>query len=203
MFSELVKYKIREILDKSAPVNLLDREMLVLNLVFLHQVIRSTESLMQCAISEYRDDGGFDKQFNTYMRLHAEEESNHDSWLADDLKDNGIDLQSYPLMRTAVEMAGTQYYLIKHIHPSAILGYMAVLEGFPMELDDVKNLEDKHGESLLKTLRYHAEHDLDHREEVFNMLDKSPQQLHDIIMKSAVQTAVYIVEVTHQWNKLT
>lgn len=203
MFAEQVKSSISEILDRSAKIDLLDKEMLTLNLVFMHQVICATEDLMKCVINEYRDDSIFEEDFNIYMQCHLSEELQHDKWLADDLKNNGIDIKSYPLMRKAVEMAGTQYYLIKHVNPAAILGYMAVLEGFPIGLDAIEQMEEKHGKSLLKTLRYHAEHDLEHREEVFEMIDEAPEHLHEIIMQSAVQTAVYIVEVTHQWRNLT
>jgi hypothetical protein len=203
MFSEEVKTKITEILNSSAPVDLFDKNKLVLNLVFMHQVITATEDLMKCAIGEYRDDTKFDDEFNIYMQHHLSEESNHAEWLASDLKNNGIDLKSYPLMRKAVEMAGTQYYLIKHVHPVSILGYMAVLEGFPIGLDMIEQLEEKHSRSLLNTLRYHAEHDLEHREEVFSMIDEAPTDMQEFIMQSAIQTAVYIVEVTHQWHNLT
>lgn len=200
MFAESVKSKIEEILSCSAPVELMNKETLVLNLVFMLQVIKASNNLIKQAILNDRGCSNFDMELNRYLTIHEKEEEDHDKWLERDLADNGVNPEGYPIMRKAVEMAGTQYYMINHVHPVAILGYMAVLEGFPVGLDVIEKLEEEHGKSLLRTLRYHAENDLDHREDVFKMIDSAPDDLHDIIMQSAIQTAIYIVEVTHQWR---
>lgn len=176
--------EIRE--ARRGAVNLLDYGKLIANLVFSHQVITASERLLEEAAEESEGD------LRRYYLSHIEEERDHAKWLADDLKTAGIEVGSQPLMRLAVEMAGTQYYLIKHVHPAALLGYMATLEGMPFDLEALEVLEEAHGRDILRTLRYHAENDLEHRKELFRVIESAPQQ--DIIRLSALQTARYLDE---------
>lgn len=170
-------------------MNILDRPVIVSNLVFMHQVITASEPLMQEALKVA------DAPLHAYLTEHAEEEQDHAAWLAADLLTAGIDVDKVPKFRRAVAMAGSQYYLIKHQSPYALLGYMAVLEGFPVSLEAVDALEAAHGKDLFRTLRYHAEHDLDHRKDLFAFIDKNPRPE---IMQSAVETAKYMNELSDE-----
>lgn len=185
MFSSQVIARVSAVLDGSAGIA--TKEALIANLAFTQQVISASEGLMEEAIS--RSSG----PLKAYFVEHLEEERGHARWLADDLKTAGIDMSKMPLIRRAVEMAGSQYYLIKHVSPVSLLGYMAVLEGFPIALGTVNALEAAHGTDLLRTLRYHAEHDLDHRKALFSMIDQHPCEE---IMQSAMLTANYINELS-------
>lgn len=185
MFAAQVISEVQQILSQSAKLDLTRRELMLANLVFMHQVITASERLMEEAAQE---SGG---ELNQYFLSHIEEERGHALWLEDDLLTAGIDVKSMPLMRKATELAGSQYYLIKHVNPACLLGYMAVLEGFPTPLELVAELEAIHGKLLLRTLRYHAENDPQHRIELFSMVDKyaCPE-----ILANAMQTATYINE---------
>lgn len=176
-------------LRKEAPViNLADRTKLILNLVWLHQIVIASEDLMTTAILKAPAAA---KVFRAYMTDHLEEERNHAEWLAEDLATIGIDVNYTPLNRSAVELVGSQYYVINHVSPAAILGYMAVLEGFPFPLDMLEQLEAIHGKELLRCLRYHAENDIEHRKELFKVID----QLDDpIIHANAIRTQLLINE---------
>lgn len=170
-------------------LNLNDLGILISNLAFMHQVIVSSERLLEEAANESIG------ELKAYYLVHLEEERQHQKWLADDLLSYGVDVKTLPLMRKAAEMAGSQYYLIKHVHPSCLLGYMAVLEGFPMPLDMVDSLEVLHGKKLIRTLRFHAEHDLEHRKEVFRMIDIEARPE---ILSNAAQTAIYLNEFAQE-----
>lgn len=174
---------------RSKLLNLGDIDTLKTNLAFMHQVIAASERLLEEAASEASGD------LKAYYLAHLEEERQHEKWLADDLLSHGVDVKKLPLMRKAVEMAGSQYYLIKHVHPACLLGYMAVLEGFPMPLELVDQLEQLHGKQLIRTLRFHAEHDPEHRKEVFRMIDKEARPE---ILSNAVQTAIYLNEFAQE-----
>lgn len=189
MFSQEVINAITTVRSTAKFLDLKNTDILVSNLAFMQQVITASERLLQEAADESTG------ELREYYLNHLEEERAHEAWLADDLKSVGIDVKTLPMMRKAVEMAGSQYYLIKHVHPSSLLGYMAVLEGFPMPLDLVALLESIHGKPLLRTLRYHAEHDIEHRKELFKMIDK---QARPEILMSAVQTAVYVNEFSQE-----
>ena len=89
-------------------------------------------------------------------------------------------------------MAGSQYYLIYHVDPAALLGYMAALECFPMPLEQVEALERAHGADLCRTLRYHAAHDIEHGSGVLEQIDKLDARRFQIAMDSAMQTAAFI-----------
>lgn len=188
MYSQKVIGAITEVRAKSAPVDLLNLHMVLSNLVFMQQVIAASEDLIRVAMDECDDDGLWG-----YLSSHLNEERGHEAWLAKDLSDYGIDAALVPKFRRAVAMAGSQYYLIKHQSPYALLGYMAVLEGFPVSLDAVAALEVAHGKSLFRTLRYHAEHDLDHRKELFAFIDANPRPE---ILTSAIETARYMNELS-------
>ena len=46
---------------------------------------------------------------------------------------------------SAAALAGAQYYWIRHVHPVAILGFIAVLEGTPPDVEFFENLADRIG----------------------------------------------------------
>jgi len=187
MGAQAVIAAINTVYRASAPVNFLDKSVALSNLVFMHQVITASESLMQEALKVA------EAPLSAYLTAHAEEEQDHAQWLAADLLTAGVDVEKLPKFRRAVAMAGSQYYLIKHQSPYALIGYMAVLEGLPVALETVDALEQAHGKDLFRTLRYHAEHDLEHRKELFAFIDENPRPE---IMQSAVETAKYMNELS-------
>lgn len=192
MYSIKVIDAINRVRSEAKPVDLANRDIVLANLVFVQQVITASEGMLEEAIKRSSGD------LQAYFIEHLEEERDHQSWLVDDLLDAGIDVKSMPLSRKAVEMAGSQYYLIKHVSPACLLGYMAVLEGFPVSLEAVDQLEKLHGKQLFRTARYHAEHDLDHRKELFAIIDQHPEEH---VLRNAIQTAVYMNEFTRELNQ--
>lgn len=186
--SERIIADVGELRKEDSVIDLADRTTLILNLVWLHQVVVASENLMALAAAEAHSAA---KVFRAYMTAHLEEERHHAEWLADDLRTVGVDVRKLPLNRSAVELAGSQYYLIHHVSPAAILGYMAVLEGFTFPLDMLEQLEAIHGKELLRCLRYHAENDIEHRKELFKVID----QLDDpIIHANAIRTQLLMNE---------
>lgn len=153
---------------------------LVNNLVFMHQLMVASERLLKEAADETSGD------LKDYYLQHLEEERGHSSWLSHDLRSAGVYTDTLPPLRQAVVIAGSQYYLIKHVHAASLLGYMAVLEGNPPAMEFVEQMEQLHGKPLCRTLRYHAQHDLEHRKALFSMIDASG---HPSIMANAIQTA--------------
>jgi hypothetical protein len=184
------EYIMREVsaLRATAPASdLTCQRILRANLAFVHQVIVASEGLLADAAA------GSDGDLRAYFLRHLEEERGHAAWLAEDL--GGAD---FPRSRAAVAMAGSMYYMIKHVSPACLLGYMLVLECFSMPLNLVEELERLHGKHLLRTVRYHAEHDPDHGADVLAMIDAHycPEILH-----SAIETARYINEFAQELAK--
>lgn len=167
-------------------IDLLDRETFIRNLVFVHNVITATPQLLYAAMMHSGGD------LSAYFEAHLEEERDHARWLAEDLESAGVDARAIAVSPQAVAMAGSQYYLIYHVDPAALLGYMAALECFPTPLEQVEALERTHGADLCRTLRYHAMHDIDHGRDVLEQIDKLDARRFQIAMDSAMQTAAFI-----------
>lgn len=158
-------------------LNLLDRETYLRNMQFMHALMVASEPLVQEAIDHSSGD------LRDYFVEHIEEERGHAEWLAADIRSMGSKPETHMI---AAACAGAQYYLIRHVNPEALLGYMAVLECYPMPLEMVDALEQAHGKEAVRTLRYHAENDIEHRKALMAMIEKSEHQ--QLIGDNAVQT---------------
>lgn len=170
------------ITDIKLPImNLSKKDNFLKNLRFMYHLMVASEDLLKEAIPISKG------WLNDYYVSHIEEERGHAKWLYDDLKG---DVGDYDL--TAAACAGTQYYLIKHVHPIALLGYMSVLECHPMNLEIVSELEKLHGKELCRCLRFHAENDVFHGADLEKILGKVPAELENLVISNAIQTASLI-----------
>jgi hypothetical protein len=114
-----------------------------------------------------------------YFHAHAREERDHDRWLLEDLERVGVKrqwvLSTRPLQSVA-ELVGSQYYWINHFHPVCLLGYIAVLEGYPPEYKDIIKLTAQTGlpTEAFRTLAEHSSLDKHHIEDFWTLLDSLP-----------------------------
>lgn len=177
--------KIAEVRDGYRRINLERPEVMRRNLAFIMQTIVASEGLLRAAIArlEFAAEG-FDTELRAYFIEHLAEETDHYEWIKQDLEGEEIAFHW-----GAAELAGMQYYLVQHVHPAALLGYMLVLECFPMPLEIVDHLERIHGTKLLRTLRYHAIHDQEHGPDVLALVERAPEELKNWIYETAIQTA--------------
>ena len=148
-------------------------------LVLLHTVLRASVPLMREAAYRLACDGPGDPlaaELRAYLEQHILEEQGHDDWLLEDLELLGWDrhavLGSAPSPHVAAAV-GSQYYWIRHHHPVAFLGYIAVLEGYPPRIEDVRGWMARtslpHG--AFRTLEKHADLDPGHNHELDVLLD--------------------------------
>jgi hypothetical protein len=111
-----------------------------------------------------------------YLARHIEEERDHDEWLLDDLEVLGVErstvLAGVP-SDTVASLVGSQYYWIRHVHPVGVLGYIAVMEGYPPSPDLVERLISASGypREAFRTLAAHGELDPHHRAELEEAID--------------------------------
>lgn len=136
-----------------------------------------------------------------YYLEHAEEERDHGEWLLSDLHSLGIDRDRvvgrlpYP---GAAALVGSQYYWIRHVHPAAYLGYIAVLES-PTDAAFLREVSERAGiplSSMSCHLR-HAELDPGHVAEFDAALDLFPltQQHEELVVVSALSTIAHLERV--------
>jgi hypothetical protein len=166
-------------------------------LVLLHQVMRASVPLMRTAADVTRQaDDPLSRALTAYFDRHCTEEADHDLWTLDDLEAAGFDRQSvldkvpYP---DVAGMAGMQYYWIHHHAPVMLLGYIAVLEGHPPEMDHIADLERRTGlpADTFRTYRFHSDVDPHHLAELDAAIDAMPLTRRDmgLIGISAAATA--------------
>src|SRR5208282_4939709 len=198
MFSGTLLMRIHQ--RKTAMViNCLRRELLIRNLEFLHSACVASEQLLLDAagVADSLPRTPFNKKLSEYYHSHFEEEKGEISILVEDLAWAGV--PPPPPCEFAMGMIGTQYYLIKHVHPSALLGYMAVQEADPTPVEVVEKFERLHGKDLFRFLRLHAIKDLEHRKELLYLINDTPIEFHDLITQSAENSLCYYAAAINTW----
>ncbi|MFD6801217.1 iron-containing redox enzyme family protein [Streptomyces cyaneofuscatus] len=147
----------------------------------MHAVIRASVPLMELAVRRAADSPGdpLSEPLAAYLAEHIQEEAGHDAWLLEDLlaagaaPEDALGPQPPP---DVAALVGPQYYWIEHHHPVALLGYIAVLEGYA----PAPGLTDRIGRitalpaAALRTVREHAALDTDHLDELHALLDRLP-----------------------------
>jgi hypothetical protein len=157
---------------------------LIPNLIFLYHAMVASERLLERA-SE-RSTG----TLQDYFRSHLEEERGHDEWLAEDLDSVGVNVKKTQIPLEAMEMVGCVYYLIEHVDPAALLGYMQAMERSP---DDalMSRFEKEYPASLLRTLHYHALHDREHARKLRDVILATTPTQQQLITQTYTQTIRY------------
>lgn len=167
-------------------------------LFLVHAMIRSSVPMMEEAaeLAERRAPGDpVAEPLAAYYRHHAKEEAGHDEWLLDDLEVLGVSREKVweRLPPTSVaSVVGAQYYWMRHAHPVAFLGYLAVLEGNPPSLDHLQEVQRRTGlpEDAFHTLVKHAKLDPHHRDDLLALIDSLPLSSgqHTLLALSAFHT---------------
>jgi Iron-containing redox enzyme len=190
--SELLRRKIELVLPVllGAGARLVDnpaaRELYPDYLIASHGVIRASVPLMETALGRARAAAEQDPVaagLAEYLEKHVDEEVGHDDWLLEDLDVLGRDraeVLARPPSAAIASLVGAAYYWILHYHPVAVLGYIALLEGYPPSIGEVDRWMSSTGlpREAFRTLIRHAELDPLHRDELFEALDGLPLAPH-------------------------
>jgi hypothetical protein len=162
-----------------------------------HGIIRASVPVMQQARESALalEDDPVAAPLAEYLEHHVEEELDHDEWLLGDLELIGVDradvLARAPSPGVAA-VVGSQYYWVLHYHPVALLGYIAVLEGYPPSLELIYGMEQRTGydRQAFRTLIAHSELDPGHSDELFELVDRLPltREQTGVIGLSAIST---------------
>ena len=152
------------------------------HLAFWYQVIIASEHLLGEAIYLLKDEG-FEGELKAFFAKHLEDEMHHAEWLREDL---GV----HPIVQHfgAAQLAGMAYYLVRHTHPVALLGYMLALEGKPIPMEYVEAVEREYGVATARTLRLHAEEDPKHHDELLTAAALVPAEWKPLVENTRVQT---------------
>ncbi len=156
-------------------------------LVLTHMIIRASAPLMTDVLRRVHDmpDDPLSQGLHAYVEKHRSEEEGHDEWVLDDLERLGLGrehvLRRMPPASVAA-MVGAQYYWLRHHHPVAFLGYVAVLEGYPAPVEDIEEMAErsKLPRAAFSTWMKHATLDPHHRAEFDELIDSLPLTDEDI-----------------------
>jgi hypothetical protein len=137
-----------------------------------------------------------------YLTHHIPEERHHDDWVLEDLEVLGVCrrkvLARIPPPAVAA-LVGSQYYWIRHFHPVALLGFIAVLEGTPPSVEYFEGLADRTGipGKAFSNLLRHGMIDPRHRDDLDHALDELPLtgDHHALLGISAFQTIHLLARV--------
>jgi hypothetical protein len=167
-------------------------------LYMTHCIIRASVPLMRVAATRSGELAASDPvaaAIAEYFPKHIREEMHHDDWLLEDLEVLGFEpaeMLKRPPSPSVAAMVGSQYYWIHHCHPVALLGYIAVMEGYPPTIEQVDDLVARTGfpRAAFRTMLRHAQLDPHHCEDLDRLLDSLPltSQQVSMIGVSGLQT---------------
>ena len=176
-----------------------------------HSVIRATVPLLKtaaesCKSPQYSKDPVAQGMIH-YLEQHAIEETGHDEWILDDAEVMGMDRQhllNFEPSQVASHIVGSQYYWILHHHPVSMLGYIAVMEGYPSSPEFFKSvaIRNKLPEKAVSSFVYHSKIDPVHKNDLDNLIDGLPlEEKHMSWMGlSALRTIQYLTELLRMTN---
>jgi Iron-containing redox enzyme len=147
-----------------------------------HTIIRASVPLIETACERALSMAPSDPvaaELVDYLAQHIEEERDHDEWLLGDLEAIGVDRAAIlprPPSPTIANAVGAQYYWVLHYHPVALLGWIGLLEGYPPVTSMIDQLMTRTGypPEAFRTLTAHAELDVRHGDELFELVDRLP-----------------------------
>ena len=167
-------------------------------LITSHGILRASVPLLELARERALARGEDDAvavALADYLVEHIEEEQHHDEWLLEDIEVVGIpraEVLARPPAPAVATLVGAQYYWILHYDPVAVLGYVAVLEGYPPSNQLIDDLMASTGydASAFRTLRLHGELDIGHGAALDEVLDRLPltREQSAVIGLSAIHT---------------
>jgi hypothetical protein len=173
----------------------------------MHCIVRSSVPLMQTAIARSQELEGDPVAGGVaaYLSDHVSEEVGHDEWVLQDLEATGRD-RNEPLRRipppSVAAVVGSQYYWIRHHHPVALMGHIAVMEGYPPTVRLAEYLQERtgYGPDAFRSLARHAMLDIHHRDEFLEVVDSLPltEQHEALIGVSALHTIRGLIDVFEQ-----
>jgi hypothetical protein len=177
-------------------------------LVASHGIVRASVPLMEAARERAASLTGEDPVaagLAAYLEEHIPEELDHDEWVLQDLELLGVDrarVLARPPTPTIAQFVGAQYYWVAHYHPVALLGYIALLEGYPPMPGLVDELMAATGyeRAAFRTLDAHATLDQGHREELDAAIDALPLTAaqEDVLGLSALSSVAMMARVVDE-----
>ena len=174
-------------------------------LLELYSMVRCSVPLMTAAFeraSELAADDPLAAIAAAYLERHIREERHHDEWLLDDMAFAGLDraeVQGRAPSANVARLIGAQYCWMRHAHPAALFGYLAVIEGnppLPRHLAEIQSVSGYPPE-VFRCLHQHAADDIEHLTELRATIMELPLSESNaaLISMSALATLEGLVDI--------
>ncbi|KAF2991256.1 iron-containing redox enzyme family protein [Methylocystis sp. MJC1] len=125
---------------------------------------------------------------------HIGEEKLHERLALNDLRGLGLKLEDFPERSITKAFYEAQYYKIERLDPTALFGYILLLEGVAVSLcpEIYQRIARAHGKQCANFLRVHVEEDVDHLPKAFAQIEGlSASQKNDIMINMAQTADLY------------
>lgn len=169
-------------------------------LALAHDLVSATTPLLAQAASDAACRG--ESRLAAYFAQQAADETGHDVWLREDWRAAGGDpraLVDRVPAPAAARLAGAQYYYLRHGHPVALLGHIAVLEWNPPRAEGIPGLAARTGltPEAFRTLHRHADLDGGHGADLDRLLAglALTGRRHRLVTTSALATAGGLIDL--------
>jgi hypothetical protein len=171
-----------------------------------YHVVQATVPLLElararCLSPEHRS-SPISQEFAAYLAIHAVEETGHHEWILEDAAVLGIDageIRNYIPSAPVRHLVGSQYFNLHFGDPAAFIGYIAVLEGTPPELNALQETAEVYGMPIeaFSNLVRHARLDPRHRDDLDELIDRLPLTDDNLrrIGVNAIQTIDYLRQI--------
>jgi hypothetical protein len=142
-------------------------------LVETYHYVRHSCELMRSA---WEGIGRDRSELRNYLEQHIEEERGHEQWVLNDLENLGYQreavTQSLPLSET-IELIGSQMYVVRHIQPAGLVGYVYMMESRPPNHAFLRALQAAYSipSSAMTFLAGHGDADIVHSQELRDVLN--------------------------------
>lgn len=200
---KLLKYSDKTLKDYSINFPWQDEEVYATYIAqTYYYVSHSTRLLAASAARMGNDQEILHKRFLS----HADEESTHQFLALHDLKALNKDINDYPELPETSAFYESQYYKINYRDPTALLGYILVLESFAVADGSriYKLLSDKFGKKASTFMKVHSEEDPDHVEKALKVLDHLNEKQLKLVEQNIEQTLkgfIYMLEASKNYAK--
>jgi hypothetical protein len=135
-----------------------------------------------------------ERKLHARLLTHAGEERGHDKMLINDLKSLGRNISEFDKSPFTSALYQTQYYMIEHVSPSALYGFILLLEGVSLACGP--GLYEKvgaHFKNSTTYLKVHIEEDEDHVEQNLKAIEGMGQNHMKSIHENLVQTSRFYI----------
>ena len=162
-----------------------------------YYVCHSTKLLKYCAA---RVDQKKDHSLYEHLMNHIKEENNHERLCINDMKKTNSKIEDFPEYESTKSLYQVQYYSIEHLHELSFFGYVLFLETLAITHGQVLNqfIVNNYAKNANSFLRVHAEEDIEHSEQMQQMIRTLSKEAQEHIYDNLRQSAYLYRQVLRE-----